>query len=155
MPAAPPPMTVTSAFRKQFVVLAFHLVVGGDDAQAGSLADLPHGHGPYGSGLVHGFIVEPSRHHPVQFVDKGQPVPVGGSDNILRLDGHAVFQQGVLGAHVGNAVDVHAGVAALAVQAVEPAGAVVFQAACKDPDAIGKKGRCNRISGNPLNVFPR
>ncbi|VTR67770.1 hypothetical protein DESC_610353 [Desulfosarcina cetonica] len=136
-----------------FIVLALHLVIRRNDAQAGRLANLFHGQRPDGGGLVHDLVVETRRHHPVQLVHEGHPVEIGGTDHVLGLDGHAGFQWRVLGAHVGDAVHFHAGVAAFAVQAVKAAGTMIFQAAPEDTHATGVKGRCHGVAGDPLNGF--
>ena len=57
-------------FDKRFIVSALHPVVGGDDAQAGSLSDPLHGHRPQGCGLVEDLVEKAGRHHPVQLVDE-------------------------------------------------------------------------------------
>ncbi len=129
---------------------SLHLEIRGDLPESGGLADLLHGHGPYPRGLVEGLVIKTRGHHPVEFVHEAHVIEVGRAHDILLLDLHPVFERQGFRPLIGNPVDLHHGVAAFAVEAVEPPRAMVFQASGKDPDAVCIQGRRHRIALDPL-----
>ena len=92
-----------------------------------------------GGGLVQGAVVKTGRHGPVEAVHESQQVEFRRPFDVLGLYPHPILEERFFSVDVGEAVDFHAGVAALPIQAVESAGAMIFQASGKNTDAAGEK----------------
>ena len=99
---------------------------------------------------MHGAVIEPGRHCPVKAVHEPHQVIFSRSFDVLGFKGHAIFQKRFFRANVGDAIDFHTGIAALAIQTVKSPGPMVFEAPGKNPNPVGIQSSRNRIAGNPL-----
>jgi hypothetical protein len=71
----------------------------------------------------------------------------------LGFNPHIHFQESIFSTYIGDAVDLHAGIAAFTVQTVKAAGAMIFQTAPKDTKTVGIKSGGNRITAETLQRF--
>ena len=140
-------------FGINLIVGAGHLKIRRNCSQSGGLAHLFEGNGPYAGRFVHRAVIKSGRHCPVQFIHEPLQIRFGRAHNILGFNLQALFQEGIFSTYIGNAVDLHAGIAAFTVQTVKAPGAMIFQAAPKDTNTVGIKGGRNRIAADTLQRF--
>ena len=92
------------------------------------------------------FVVKPHRHQVVQSVQHRENVEASGGPGVLALDPEAGGRRHRADADVGDAVHVHEAVGAVAGEAEQAPGTMVFEAAAEDSDAGCVKRRSDGVA---------
>ena len=101
-----------------FIIFTLHLKFRRNFPKPGGLAHLLQSNRPYFGRLVHHTIVKSGGHGPIQPVHESHHVFFRGSFYILGFYRHPVAEKRIFRTNIGDAVYLHTGITAFAVQAV-------------------------------------